>query len=185
MRVRPRPVVAVLVSIAACAAGGFAALAQAAPPITVTSKTAADGPIKYTVKIVSKTYGNAQDTRTIRSGQTDDYTWKTKPPGATVTASDQCPNYGSLPLDANGTVQREVRIRLAPTVADDGTATVQMSVQASTPRGKSTAKVHGKTLQCPSVATLSQVVRFTMPTSGSAKTVDLSDGSQVTVSAQR
>jgi hypothetical protein len=184
MKVRPRRV-AVLVSIAAWAAGGLAAPAHAAPPITVTSKTAADGPIKYTVKIASKTYGNAQDTRTISSGQTDDYTWKTIPPGSTVTASEQCPNYESLSLDANGAVQREMRIRLAPTVAADGTATVQMSVLASTPRGKTTAKVHGKTLQCPSVATLNQVVRFTMPTNGSAKTIDLSDGSQVSVSAQR
>ncbi|RDU95267.1 DUF6013 family protein [Trinickia dinghuensis] len=184
MKVRLRPV-AVLVSIAACAAGGFALLAQAAPPITVTSKTPADGPIKYTVKVASKTYGNAQDTRTIQSGQTDDYTWKTTPPGGSVSVSDQCPGYGSLSLNANGAVQREMRIRLAPTVAEDGTATVQMSVLASTPNGEKATKVHGKTLQCPSVATLSQVVRFTMPTSGSAKTVSLSDGSQVTISAQR
>ncbi len=184
MRVRLSPV-AVLVSVAAWAAGGFAVLAQAAPPITVTSKTPVDGPTKYTVKVASKTYGNAQDTRTIRSGQTDDYSWKTTPPGGAMTAPDRCPNYGSLPLDANGAVQRVVRIRLAPTVAADGTATVQMSVQASAPRGKTTVKVGGKSLQCPSVATLSQVVRFTMPTNGSAKTVNLSDGSQVTVSGQR
>jgi hypothetical protein len=184
MRVRLKPV-AVLVSVAAFAAG-FAGLAQAAPPITVTSKTPADGPIKYTVKVASKTYGNAQDTRTIRSGQTDDYTWKSTPPGSAVNASEQCPNYASMSLDANGVVQRQMRIRLAPTVDADGTAAVQMSVQASTPHGKPTAvKVHGKTLQCPSVATLSQVVRFTMPTNGSAKTVGLSDGTQVTVSAQR
>ncbi|MGG1943583.1 DUF6013 family protein [Trinickia sp. NRRL B-1857] len=183
MRVRLKPV-AVWVFVAASTAG-FAGLAQAAPPITVTSKTPADGPIKYTVKVASKTYGNVQDTRTIRSGQTDDYTWKSTPPGAAVSASEPCPNYGSMSLDANGTVQRQMRIRLAPTVAADGTATVQMSVQASTPHGKTSVKVHGKTLQCPGVDMLSQVVRFTMPTSGSAKTVTLSDGTQVTVSAQR
>lgn len=184
MRGRLKPV-AVLVSIAALAAGGLATLAHAAPPITVTSKTPADGPIKYTVKVVSKTYGNAQDTRTIRSGQTDDYTWKTTPPGGAETAADGCPDRGSLSLDANGAVQRQMRIRLAPTVAADGTATVQMSVQATTPHGKRTVKVGGKTLQCPNIAVLSQVLRFTMPTNGSAKTVSLSDGSQVTVSAQR
>ena len=78
-----------------------------------------------------------------------------------------------------------MRIRLAPTVAEDGTANVQLSVQASAPRGMANVKVHGKTLQCPSVATLSQVVRFTMPTNGSTKTVNLSDGTQVTVSALR
>lgn len=184
MRGRLKPA-AVLVSIAALAAGGLATMAHAAPPITITSKTPADGPIKYTVKVASKTYGNAQDTRTIRSGQTDDYTWKTTPAGSAVTASDRCPNYGSLPLDANGAVQRQMRIRLAPTVAEDGTATVQLSVQATAPRGMASQKVHGKTLQCPNVSNLSQVVRFTMPTNGSAKTVDLSDGTLVTVSAQR
>lgn len=183
MKVRRTPV-AVLVSIAV-SLGGVTAPARAAPPITVTSKTPADGPIKYTVKVASKTYGNAQDTRTIRSGQTDDYTWKTTPSGGSETASDRCPNYGSLSLDANGAIQREMRIRLAPTVGADGTATVQMSVQASTPHGMHAVKVGGKTLQCPNIAVLSQVLRFTMPTNGSAKTVSLSDGSQVTVSAQR
>ena len=97
MRGRLKPA-AVFISIAALAAGGLATMAHAAPPITITSKTPADGPIKYTVKVASKTYGNAQDTRTIRSGQTDDYTWKTTPAGSAVTASDRCPNYGSLPL---------------------------------------------------------------------------------------
>ena len=184
MRVRLTPVAA-LVFIAASTAGALPMLAQAAPPITVTSKTPADGPIKYTVKVASKTYGNAQDTRTIRSGQTDDYTWKTTPPGGSETASDRCPDYASLSLDANGAVQRQMRIRLAPTVASDGTATVQMSVQASTPHGKRSVKASGKTLQCPGVAVLSQVLRFTMPTNGTSKTVTLSDGSQVTVSAQR
>ncbi|TKI21307.1 hypothetical protein FCO27_18940 [Bacillus pumilus] len=183
MRVRLNPV-AVLISTAALMAG-LTGLAQAAPPITVTSKTPPDGPIKYTVKVASKTYGNAQDTRTIRSGQTDDYSWKSTPPGSAVSASEKCPNYGSMTLDANGAVQRQLRIRLAPTVAADGTATVQMSVQASTPHGETSVKVHGKTLRCPRVETLSQVVRFTMPTSGSAKTLTLSDGTQVTVSAQR
>lgn len=184
MRVRLKPV-AVLVSVVACTAGGFAVLAQAAPPITVTSKTPADGPIKYTVKVASKTYGNAQETRTIRSGQTDDYTWKTLPPGGAVTAAEHCPNYASLSLDANGAVQRQMRIRVAPTVAEDGTANVQLSVQASAPHGKTSVKVGGKTLQCPGVSTLSQIVRFTMPTNGRAKTITLSDGSQVTISAQR
>jgi hypothetical protein len=184
MRVRLTPVT-VLVSLAALSGGGLATPALAAPPITVTSKTPADGPIKYTVKVASKTYGDAQDTRTIRSGQTDDYSWKTPPPGSAVKVSDRCPNDGTLSLDTNGTVQRQMRIRLAPTVAEDGTATVQLSVQASAPRGMASMKIHGKTLQCPSVATLSQVVRFTMPTNGSAKTVKLSDGTQVTVSAQR
>jgi len=184
MRVRLKPV-AVLVSIAAFGAAGFAVPAQAAPPITVTSKTPADGPIQYTVKIASKTYGNAQETRTIRSGQTDDYTWMTAPPGGAVAVPERCPNYSSFSLDGNGSAQRAVRIRLAPIVAENGTANVQLSVQASTPRGKANAKVGGKPIQCPGIQTLSQIVRFTMSTNGSAKTVTLSDGSQVTVSAKR
>ena len=183
MRVRLKPV-AVLVCVAAFAASGFAQIAQAAPPITVTSKTPADGPIKYTVKVVSKTYGNAQDTRTIRSGQTDDYTWMTPPPGGPVTIPEKCPNYATFTLDTNDEAQREMRIRLAPTVAEDGTATVQLSVHASAPHGKISAKSGGKTLQCPGVSTLSQVVRFTMSTDGSAKTITLSDGSRVTISAK-
>ncbi|HEV3104301.1 MAG TPA: DUF6013 family protein [Trinickia sp.] len=186
MSVRPKPFVASAFALAvALAAGGVSIAAHAAPPITVTSKAPADGPIQYTVKVVSKSFGDAQDTRTIRSSETDDFTWRSPPPGGVVSASDQCPNYASLPVDPNGDVLRELRIRLAPIVAPDGMATVQMSVQASAPHGKVPVKVGGKTLQCPGRATLNQVVRFTMPTNGRAKTVALRDGSQVTVSAKR
>jgi hypothetical protein len=184
MRVRLKPV-AVLVSIAALTAGGFAMHAAAAPPITITSKTPVDGPIQYTVKIESKTYGTAQETRTIRSGQTDDYTWMTAPPGGAVAVPEKCPNPGVFSLDTNGAAQREMRIRLAPTVAEDGTATVQLSVHASAPHGKTTVKSGGKTLQCPSAATLSQIVRFTISINGGTKAVNLSDGSRVTVSTKR
>jgi len=151
----------------------------------VTSKTPADGPIKYTVKIASKVFGNVQETRTISSGQTDDYNWKTTPPGGAVAVPEDCPNRSAMTLDPNGAAMRSLSVRLAPVVAADGTATVQMSVQGTAPKGKTTVKAGGKALQCPQLATLSQVVRFTMPTSGSAKTVSLSDGSKVTVSAQR
>lgn len=184
MSVRRRPF-AVFVSAAMLAAGALASAAHAAPPITVTSKTPVDGPIKYTVKVASKMFGDAQDERIIRSGQTDDFTWKTVPPGGPVTAPPQCPNYTQLPVDSNGAVLREVRIRLAPSVAEDGTASVQMSVQASAPRGKANVKVSGKVMQCPRSTVLNQVLRFTMSTDGKAKTVALSDGSQVTVSALR
>lgn len=186
MSVRRRPFAAsVFAFAAALAAGGLSSTGYAAPPITVTSQPPADGPIKYTVKVASKSFGDAQDTRTIRSGETDDFTWKTMPPGGAVPASSQCPNYASLPLDPNGAVLRQIRVRLAPMVADDGTATVQMSVQARTPHGKVAVKADGKTLQCPGTTVLSQVVRFRMPTNGGTKTIALRDGSQVTVSAQR
>ncbi|HTI18624.1 MAG TPA: DUF6013 family protein [Trinickia sp.] len=40
-------------------------------------------------------------------------------------------------------------------------------------------------MQCPRAKTLGQVVRFTMPTDGTQKTIALNDGSRVTVSAKR
>ena len=162
-----------------------ATLERAAAPITVTSKAPADGPIKYTVKVVSKVFGNVQETRTISSGQADDYNWKTAPPGGAVAVPENCPNRSEMTLDPNGAAMRALSIRLAPVVAADGTATMQMSVQGTAPKGKAAMKAGGKTLQCPQLAILSQIVRFTMPTNGSAKMVGLSDGSKVTVSAQR
>jgi hypothetical protein len=171
--------------VAVCAAALSSVAAYAAPPITVTSKAPADGPIKYTVKVVSKVFGNVQETRTISSGQADDYNWKTAPPGGAVAVPENCPNRSEMTLDPNGAAMRALSIRLAPDVAADGTATMQMSVQGTAPKGKAAMKAGGKTLQCPQLAILSQIVRFTMPTNGSAKMVGLSDGSKVTVSAQR
>ena len=172
--------------LGACAALGVVAPAvQAAPPITVTNQTPADGPIKYTVKVTSNVYGNSQETRTIRSGQTDDFTWKSGAGGTPLHASEQCPNYSSLPLDPNDVVLRQMRVRLAPTVAADGTASVQLTVQASAPRGMTAVKVKGKSMQCPNVTELSQVVRLTMPTNGKTTAVTLSDGSKLDVSATR
>ena len=188
MSVRRRSLIGSFVAfarVAICAAAVSSVAVYAAPPITVTSKTPPDGPIKYTVKIASKVFGNVQETRTISSGQTDDYNWKTAAPGSAVPVPENCPNRSNMTLDANGVAMRSLSVRLAPVVAADGTATVQMSVQGTAPKGKTAVKVDGKALQCPQLATLSQVVRFTMPTSGSAKTVSLSDGSKVTVSAQR
>jgi Family of unknown function (DUF6013) len=159
--------------------------AQAATPITVTSQAATDGPIRYTVKVTSKQFGNAQETRTIRSGESDDFTWKTVPPGGAVEASDQCPDYASLPVDTNGAMIRQTQIRFAPVVANDGTATVQLSFQAQTPHGSKTLTNAGKTLKCPNNMKASQIVRFTMPTNGTTKTLTLTDGTQIAVSARR
>ena len=163
-----------------------ATLAHAATPITVTSQAATDGPIRYTVKVTSKEFGNSQETRTIRSGESDDFTWKTVPPGGAVAADGDCPDLTSLPLDANGAMIRQTQIRFAPVVAKDGTATVQMNFQAQTPKGGTkTVSNNGKSLKCPNYTSVSQVLRFTMPTNGSVKTLTLNDGSQVTVTAKR
>jgi hypothetical protein len=177
------PVVASL----ACAlcAGLFTPTAHAATPITVTSQSALDGPIRYTVRVTSKQFGNSQETRTIRSGQSDDFTWKTVPPGGPIPATDACPNYASLPLDANGAMIRQTQIRLAPVVAEDGTATVQLSFQAHKPDGVKTVTAGGKSLKCPNDVSVSQVLRFTMPVNGSTKTLTLTDGTVVAVSAKR
>ncbi|WOD19957.1 DUF6013 family protein [Paraburkholderia kirstenboschensis] len=177
------PVVASLACVLCC--GLLAPAAHAATPITVTSQSALDGPIRYTVRVTSKQFGNSQETRTIRSGQSDDFTWKTVPPGGAIPATDACPNYASLPLDSNGAMIRQTQIRLAPVVADDGTATVQLSFQAHKPDGVKTVTAGGKSLKCPNDVSVSQVLRFTMPVNGSTKTLTLSDGTVVAVSAKR
>jgi len=166
-------------------ASAFALVAHAATPITVTSKTATDGPIRYTVKVVSKQFGNAQETRTLRSGETDDFTWRTTPPHGAVPTPDGCPDYASLPLDTNGAMVRQTQVRLAPIVASNGTANVQLSFRAQAPRGTHAVTSGGKSLTCPDVVQHTQVIRFSMPTNGAAKTVKLADGTQITISAVR
>ncbi|MFT4066826.1 DUF6013 family protein [Paraburkholderia sp.] len=173
------------VSVVASLACALVPAAHAATPITVTSQAALDGPIRYTVRVTSKQFGNSQETRTIRSGESDDYTWKTVPPGGPVPGTDACPNYSSLPLDANGAMIRQTQIRFAPVVSKDGTANVQLSFQAQTPRGVKTVTSGGKTLKCPNDVSMSQIVRFTMPVNGTTKTLTLSDGTEVAVTAKR
>jgi Family of unknown function (DUF6013) len=172
-------------SVVASLACALLPAAHAATPITVTSQAALDGPIRYTVRVTSKQFGNSQETRTIRSGESDDFTWKTVPPGGPVPGSDACPNYSSLPLDSNGAMIRQTQIRFAPMVSKDGTANVQLSFQAQTPHGVKTVTSGGKTLKCPNDVSMSQIVRFTMPVNGTTKTLTLSDGTEVAVSAKR
>jgi len=173
------------VSVVASLACALVPAVHAATPITVTSQSALDGPIRYTVRVTSKQFGNSQETRTIRSGESDDFTWKTVPPGGPVAATDTCPNYASLALDANGAMIRQTQIRFAPVVAKDGTANVQLSFQAQTPRGAKSVTSGGKTLKCPNDVRMSQIVRFTMPVNGTTKTLTLSDGTEVAISAKR
>jgi len=176
---------AALLGVACAAAATFALAAHAAPPIKVTSQTPTDGPIRYTVKVTSSRYGNAQQTRTLRSGDTDDFTWRTTPPGGPVPAVAGCPGYASLPLDANGAMVRQTQVRLAPIVAANGTANVQLSFRAQAPRGTRTVTSGGQSIKCPDVAEHTEVVRFSMPTTGAPKTVKLADGTQITISALR
>lgn len=164
----------------------FTALAaHATPGIKVQQEVADDGPIKYTVRMASKSYGNAEETRTIRSGQTDDFTWQTPAPGAAIGVPDACPNASSIPRDANGTAIRQVQIRFASVVGNDGAANVQLSFRAHSPRGSAPVTVAGKPLKCPVDNAFSQIVRFTMPTGGGSKNVTLTDGTQLTVTASR
>ncbi|KIG11291.1 DUF6013 family protein [Caballeronia concitans] len=173
-------------AIAAVLATSVLATAHATPGIKVLSEAPNDGPIKYTVKMASKNFGNEQETRTIRSGQTDDFTWQGSAPSGAQPVPDGCPQVGSVPRSAEGMAVRQVQIRFAPVVADNGVANVQISFRAYAPKGTSKVTVGGKTLQCPADNHVSQIVRFSMPTStGSKKTVTLDDGTQLTVTASR
>jgi hypothetical protein len=158
--------------------------AHATPGIKVLSEVANDGPIKYTVKMASKTWGNEQETRTIRSGQTDDFTWQSKPAGGAQNVPDACPDVASI-RNASGMTVRQVKIRFAAVIANSGDADVQLSFQGHTPRAATAVTVGGKKLQCPGDNFFSQMVHFTMPTGGAEKTVTLSDGTKLTVSASR
>ncbi|OTP68828.1 hypothetical protein PAMC26510_28280 [Caballeronia sordidicola] len=158
--------------------------AHATPGIKVMSEVANDGPIKYTVKMASKAWGNEQETRTIRSGQTDDFTWQSKPPGGAQNVPDACPDVGSI-RNASGVTVRQVKIRFAAVIASNGDADVQMNFQGHTPRAATAVTVAGKKLQCPTDNSFSQMTHFTMPTGGAEKSVTLSDGTKLTVSASR
>ncbi|SAL43182.1 DUF6013 family protein [Caballeronia telluris] len=167
------------------ALGVCAPAANATPGIKVQDGASNDGPIKYTVKMASKTYGNQQETRTIRSGQTDDFTWQSAAPGGAKAVPDDCPGASGLARNAEGAAVRQVQIRFASVVGDNGSANVQLSFQARAPSGTNKVMVSGKALQCPVEQRLSQIVRFSMPTTGGSKTVTLTDGTQLTVSAAR
>jgi len=173
-------------AIAAMLAMTALATAHATPGIKVLSEAPNDGPIKYTIKMASKNFGNEQETRTIRSGQTDDFTWQGTAPNGAQPVPDACLQVASVPRSAEGLAVKQVQIRFAPVIADNGVANVQLSFRAYAPKGTSKVTVGGKTLQCPGDNHLSQIIRFSMPTStGSKKTVTLDDGTQLTVTASR
>ncbi|RKP54818.1 hypothetical protein D7S86_14385 [Pararobbsia silviterrae] len=147
-----------------------------------SAKTSPDDKVAYTVKVNSKVYGNSQATRQIASGQTDDYTWKTTPPGGAVSLPGQCASGHDWPLDENGALLRQTRVRLAPVVDASGTANVQLSFDALTPQAS--PKQDNASGACPPVTASSDVVRFSLALNSKPKTLTLKDGTQVTVSAK-
>lgn len=172
--------------VASCAAAALlsAFAAHAAPPIKGSVLGGNDGQLQYTVKVDSKQFGTMQETRKIRSGETDDYNWKSVPPSGAVPMLDACPNADTLPRDANGAMVRQAQVRLAPAVDSKGVANVQLSFQASAPSGTKKVTVNGKALQCPNVVAVSQVKWLSIPTGGS-KSITMRDGTKITVSIKR
>ncbi|MCM2493085.1 DUF6013 family protein [Burkholderia glumae] len=169
------------ICLAALAAALSGTSALAAPPVK-TSAGGNDGQFQYTVKVDSKRYGASQETRKIRSGEIDDFNWKSVPPSGAVAMPDGCPDADSAPRDANGAMVRQTQVRLAPAVDAKGVATVQVSFQASAPDGTASVTTGGKTLQCPKAVTVSEVRRVSIPIKGGAKTLVLRDGTRVTIS---
>lgn len=145
-----------------------------------------DGRVAYTVKVHSKAYGDSLSTRQIASGQTDDYSWKTTPPGGPAAFPAHCASGHDWPVDENGALQRQTRVRLAPVVDTPGTATIQLSFDAISPQSK--APKHGSAAAganaCPPVNQYSEIVRFTLPLNGKPKMLTLKDGTQVTVTGK-
>ncbi|AOJ74200.1 DUF6013 family protein [Burkholderia ubonensis] len=166
----------------AIAAACVSASVFAAPPVKGSLKGGGTGQLEYTVKVDSKTFGNTQETRKIRSGETDDFNWKSVPPDGAVAMPDECPNSANLPRDANGAMVRQTQVRLAPSIDAKGMANVQMSFQAAAPKGTRSVTAGGKSLLCPNVVSVSQVKWLTISSSGGSKTVTMSDGTKVTVS---
>jgi hypothetical protein len=166
----------------------LACIAAVAGSVQPASAKSPDEKIAYTVKVSSKVYGNNQATRQIASGQTDDYTWKTTPPGGAAALPSQCAAGHDWPVDENGALLRQTRVRLAPVVDAANTANIQLSFdalspQASAPKqGSSTANADPKA--CPAVSTTSEVVRFALPLNNKPKTITLKDGTQLTISAK-
>ncbi|HTJ93396.1 MAG TPA: DUF6013 family protein, partial [Pararobbsia sp.] len=92
----------------------LACIAAVAGSVQQAGAKSPDEKIAYTVKVSSKVYGNSQATRQISSGQTDDYTWKTTPPGGAAALPAKCAAGHDWPIDANGALLRQTRVRLAP-----------------------------------------------------------------------
>ncbi|CAB3796653.1 DUF6013 family protein [Pararobbsia alpina] len=165
------------------AAAFAAALAGGSPAVYALLP---EGRVAYTVKVHSKAYGDSQSTRQIASGQTDDYSWKSTPPGGPVAFPAQCASAHDWPVDENGALQRQTRVRLAPVVNKPGVATIQLGFDAISPQGKAPRQgsAAAGANACPPVNQYSEIVRFTLPLNGKPKTLTLKDGTQVIVSGK-
>ncbi|PPB84113.1 MULTISPECIES: DUF6013 family protein [Mycetohabitans] len=162
-------------------------MALAAVPVSAAAQLqplpeASAPQVKYTVKVTSKTYGNAQQTRVVRSGQTDDYTWRMPAPGAPASVPRRCPGASGVPVDAAGAPIRQIQLRLAP-VVENHVASLQLYFSGHTVQGMSTVTVNGKPLACPKTVSFTQVTRLSLPINGKTKTLTLSDGTQLSLSA--
>lgn len=170
-----RDVVAMALPLLAGVAG--AAYAEGPKPL--------DAALSYTVQVVSPIYGNSAETRSIASGESDDYTWKTVPPKGAVPVDPRCPGADTLPLDANHAMHRQTQVRVAPSVNAKGVARVQLSFQGHAPGPMRTVRVGGASLQCPVDIDHHQILRFTMTLDGEPKTLHLQDGTTITVTGRR
>lgn len=167
-------------------AGAGAQGSFAAPSIKASSEAQNDGPIKYTVVLDSRTFGHERATRTIRSGQSDDFTWQDSAPSVRQPVPDACPGASNVPRSGDGSPVRQIQLRLTPIVQSSGNANIQVMFQGYAPRGTRAVTAAGKTLQCPTGVSHNEVLRFSMPTAtGSNKTVTLSDGSKLVISVSR
>jgi hypothetical protein len=155
------------------------AIANAQPP------TFPDGPVRYTVSVDSKSYGQAQESRVIRSGQVDDFTWKSTPPGGPVAMPARCPGYSSAALDTDNAVLRLVQVRLAPIIADKASvAELQLSFVGHTPHGTTKVKGSaGKILECPEDLYHSEMRHLTLPLDGKPHLLSLDDSTRISISA--
>lgn len=164
----------------------LACIATIAGSVQQACAKSPDEKVAYTVKIISKVYGNNQQTRQIASGQTDDYTWKTTPPGGAAALPAKCASGHDWPLDENGALLRQTRVRLAPVVDNAGTANVQLSFDALTPQTSAPKQgaANADPNACPPVTSTSEIVRFTLTLNSKPKTVTLKDGTQITISAK-
>jgi hypothetical protein len=168
--------------MAATPASGHALLAQT-QAVPAALPEGLPPRIRYTVTITSKTYGNVNATRIIRSGQADDYTWRSPAPAsASAKSTKGCPSVVDLPVDAIGAPVRVIQFRIAPIVDAKGVANVQANFAGRAPQTVGVT-VNGESVACPKVVALSQLMRFSVRTNGRPTKLTLTDGTQLLISA--
>ncbi len=145
-----------------------------------------DAPLSYTVKVVSKQYGNVAETRAIASGAMDDFSWKTQPPTGAALVDLRCPHIDSLPLNANYEMLQQIKVRLAPVIGLNNMVSIQLSFSAHTPQGSYAHQLEkGVEIYCPVDHAHQEVVRFEMPLNGQLKKIVLADGTVIIVKVKQ